>query len=177
MAIIFALAAGGVVYAVMLSNPATVGGNTISTSSANLKVSTDGTQYAAHVSGFDFSNIMPGLQLQPVDGKIIFLRNDGTTSLNLGVAIDPPAAGDVSNIDPSQVYVALTRVGSSTVQQYSLSELSSGQALPLSYMLGAGQGVSYRLQVRVNEGAVSDTTTTAVVGGLMLVFNGTAENT
>jgi hypothetical protein len=171
------LAAGGVAYAALFSNFATVGGSTISTSSANLKVSTDGINYATHVDGFDFSNIMPGQQLQPEDGKTIYLRNDGTTRLALHIAANPLASSSVTNVDTSRVYLALTRASTTDTQQLPLSSLTSGQASSLSYVLNPGQEISYRLQVRVDEGAVSDTTVQSVIGGLTLVFDGAADNT
>lgn len=174
---VIVLAVGGVAYATLFSNLASVGGNTISTTSANLKVSTDGSHYAAQVDGFDFSNIMPGQQLQPAEGKTIFLRNDGTTRLTLNVSANPLTINADNSIDTSRVYMAFTRANTSDAQQLALSTLTSGQASPLSYTLNPGQEVAYRLQVRVDEGAVSDTTTQSVIGGLTLIFDGAAENT
>lgn len=176
-ACLLAVVMGGVVYAVLFSNSAVVDGNTISTSSANLKVSTDGVNYATRVAGFDFSNIMPGPQPQPIEGKTIHLRNDGSTRLSLNLMASSLDSDSVTNIDISQVQLVLTRGTTTDMQQYPLSSLTAAGTTPLNYQLDPGQEVLYRLQVLIGDEAVADTTVQSVINGLTLLFDGAAENT
>ncbi len=174
VAIISALLLAGVVYAALLSNFGVVGGSTITSASAYLRVSTDGEHYGEQVDGFDFANIMPGMNLQPVPGKPVSLRNDGTSRLELHLNVDPL---HTANIDLSHVYLALTCTDTGTLEQYPLSALTSGHLTRLGVILNPGQRIDYTLQVRIDEGAIADTTQPVVLSGINLVFDGSTENT
>lgn len=173
-ALVTALALIGLVYAALLSNPSIVRGSTITTASAYLRVSTDGQHFNEQVSGFDFTNIMPGSNLQPVPGKNLSLRNDGTSRLELRIKADPLQA---TNIDLARVYIAFTRSDSGSAQQYALSALTSGRLTKLGIILNPGQRIDYTLQARVEEGAIPNTTQPVVLSGINLVFDGSTENT
>ena len=164
----------GAVYAALLSNFSIVGGSSITSASAYLRVSTDGDHYSEQVSGFDFTNIMPGLNLQPVPGKLVSLRNDGSSRLELHLNVDPLQA---SNIDLNHVFLAFTRADTGNLDQYSLSSLTSGHLTRLGVVLNPGQHIDYRLQVRIDEGAIPNTTQPVVLSGINLVFDGSTENT
>lgn len=173
-ALITALVLLGATFAALLSNFSVIGGSTITSASAYLRVSTDGEHYNEQVSGFDFTNIMPGLNPQPVPGKFVSLRNDGTSRLELHLNVDPL---QTANIDTSRVYLAFTRTDTGSLEQYPLSSLTSGQLTQLNVILNPGQHIDYTMQVRIDEGAIADTTQPVVLSGINLVFDGSTENT
>lgn len=171
-------AATGLVVAVLVSNLVFVAGSRITTASANLSVSDDGVSFSRDIPGFEFTNIMPGSQLQPSAGKPLYLRNNGTSRLGLQLKLEPlPITMLGADIDLTKFYIALTPVGSDEVREYSLGALMAGEPSSLNLQLDPGQQAQFKMQVRFDHDALQDTSNQLVLDGLNLIFDGTAENT
>jgi hypothetical protein len=166
---------GSAAFAVLQSQN-TLTGNTISTATANLQLSIDGTTYTTSKVGFDFNNIVPGGSAVPTTGYSFYLKNAGGTPLGIKFAV----AGTPSNpngVDLSKVNIILTTVASGTSPaSYSLQSLLSANGggvtiLPASLAVGISQ--QYKLQVSMDADAV--TGSSASLGNIDFVFTGTAQ--
>lgn len=164
---------GGAAYAVLQSQNSLTG-NTISTATASLQLSTDNTSFSTSKVGFDFNNIVPGGSAVPTTGYPFYLKNAGGTPL----AIKFSVAGVPSNpggVDLGKVNVILTIVGSGTnAQSYSLQSLidsnAAGGTLTSAVPLAAGTTQQYKLQVSMAADAFSGAS--ASLGNIDFVFNG-----
>src|SRR5438309_2343932 len=96
----------GVTFAALQSQQDKLTGNTIETATANLQLSTDGSNYATSQAGFDFSNIVPGGQAVPQSGYNVYLKNSGGTPLALKLAVSSTPSNP-SNVDLNKVNVIL----------------------------------------------------------------------
>jgi len=168
----------GITYAALQSQKVSLANNTISTASANLQISTDGTNYGTAGMGFDFTDVEPGGDPAPATGNDFYLKNEGTTSLNLRIALSSQSLDNPDHIDLSKVSVIVTSLGNSVSQQYSLLDLAgyatAGEG-SLNMSLLPGTTGHYRIQVAVSADALpSGTTTQASIGGFNLVFSGTS---
>lgn len=165
----------GVTFAALQSQQDTLTGNTIETATANLQLSTDGTNYSNTHAGFDFNNLIPGGSAVPTAGYSFYLKNGGGTSLALKMAVSSvPANPD--GVDLSKVNVLLTPVGLGTgAQSFTLQSLISGAATGLainSGNLASGAVQQFKLQVSMASDAVSGSS--ASLGNIDFSFSGTA---
>jgi hypothetical protein len=168
----------GVTYAALQSQQAVLSGNTIQTASANLLIGTasaTSTAFSNSHSGFTFSNVIPGGSAQPADGNAFYLKNSGTATLSLKLAVGSTPT-NTSNIDFTKVSVQITRVDTGTTQTATLQSLidgypSSGLALT-DTLLPASTGVQYKLSVSMTADAF--TGSSASIGSIDFVFSGTA---
>lgn len=153
------LVAGGAAFAVLQSQQNTLTGNTISTATANLQISKDGTSFSETSVGFDFSDIVPGGAAMPITGQPFYLKNGGGTPLSLKFSVNgTPTNPD--NIDLSKVSIILTTVASGTSPQtFSLQSLiaaNSTGGLPISINnLNPGETQLYKLQVSMAADALN----------------------
>jgi hypothetical protein len=166
----------GVTFAALQSQQDTLTGNTIETATANLQLSTDGTNYSDSHSGFDFNNIVPGGQSVPTTGYPFYLKNSGGTPLSLKLAVSSTPANP-NSVDLSKVNVLLTPVGTGTgVQTFTLQSLiagsSSGGLAITSGNLASGVSQQFKLQVSMASDAVSGSG--ASLGNIDFSFSGTA---
>jgi hypothetical protein len=152
----------GVTFAALQSQQNVLVGNTISTATANLQLSTDGTTYGDSKTGFDFNNIIPGGSAVPSAGYSFYLKNAGGTPTN------------PSSVDLSKVNVILTTVGSGTgPQSFTLqSLLAPGGVSVASASLASAAAQQYKLQVSMALDAV--TSSSASLGNIDFNFSGTA---
>lgn len=167
----------GVTFAALQSQQNVLAGNTIETATANLQLSTDGTNYGNSHAGFDFNDLVPGGQPEPVAGYPVYLKNAGGTPLSIKLAIIS-VPSNLDNVDLSKVSILLTTVGSgSGPQSFSLQSLVAGSAnggLAInSGNLVSGLSQQYKLQVAMSGDAV--TGSSASLSNIDFAFSGLAQ--
>lgn len=173
-----AIVVTGVTFAALQSQQAVLSGNTIQTASANLLIGTasaTSTEFSNSHSGFTFTNIVPGGPAQPVDGNSFYLKNTGTATLAIKLAVGTTPT-NTSNVDLSKVTVTITRVDTGTTQSGSLQSLIDGNpsgGLSLTDpLVPASNGVQYKLSISMSDDAF--TGSSAAIGAIDFVFSGTA---
>lgn len=177
-ATLIVLLSGGVGYAVLKSQQNSLTGNTISTASAVLQISRDGSSFNYLLPGFDFNDIVPGGSAMPITGQPFYLKNNGGTPLALKFSIKgTPLNGD--NADLSKVNVLLTTVGSGTgAQSFSLQSLiaaNSGGGLDITGAnLNPGETRQYKLQVSMASDAINGSS--ANLSNIDFAFIGIAQS-
>lgn len=164
----------GVTFAALQSQQAVLSGNTITSATADLKISTDGTTYTNTQTGFDFSSVVPGGPAVPAAGYSFYLKNSGSinTQIKVGVSTTPT---NLSNIDLTKVTVVFTRVPGGTPQSMTLASLISAYAdggTALTDTLNATTFSQYKIQVSMAADAFSGSG--ASLGNITFVFMGTA---
>jgi len=171
-----AVLATGVTYAALQSQSATLTGNTIATATADLRISTNGGSnpaWAATQTGFSFTDVIPGADATPVDGNSFYLKNFGASAMVLNAAISSTPT-NTANVDLSKVYLVFNRVDTNTTQKLSIADLVAANTtggVALTDTLATGVSAQYKTQVVMDEDAFSGST--ATIGDIDLVFNGT----
>lgn len=164
----------GVTYAALQSQQAALTGNTIESATADLKISIDGTTYGSTHSGFDFSSVIPGGTPVPVAGYSFYLKNGGSTNIQVKVGVSTTPT-NLSSIDLTKVSVIITRVPGGTSQTMTLASLISSYAdggTALTDILSAGIANQYKIQVSMAADAF--TGNGAALGNIDFVFSGTS---
>lgn len=164
----------GVTFAALQSQQAVLSGNTITSATADLKISTDGTTYTNSRTGFDFSGVVPGGPAAPATGYSIYLKNSGSTSSQLKMAVSTTPT-NLSGVDLNKVSVIITRVPGGVSQTLTLASLVAGHTdggVPLTDILPAGSFYQYKLQVMMAADAFSGTG--ASLSNIDFVFIGTS---
>jgi hypothetical protein len=167
---IIVLAVSGIAYAVLQSR-SVITGNTISTGSANLLISTDGVNYSHSIAGFNFDNILPSGYAAPAGGHSIYVKNTGRLPLSLRLAVD----GSPSNPDGAdlrQFNFALTDVSGATAPRGFILDLLVHGGLPVEGELAASATRHYQLQALAADDAPADVT----ISGIDLAFIGEARD-
>jgi len=164
----------GVTYAALQSQQAVLSGNTITSATADLKVSLNGTNFTSSQTGFDFSSVIPGGPAVPAAGYTFYLKNSGTTNtqVKMGVSTAPT---NLSNIDLSKVFITIIRYPGGTPQTISLATLSSSYAdggTALTDVLSSGATNTYHIQASMAADAF--TGAGASLGNIDFVFIGTS---
>jgi hypothetical protein len=169
--------AGGVTFAALQSQQIKLTGNTIQTATANLLISTDGTNYAAAQPGFTFNDLIPGGRAMPQSGYNIYLRNGGSTPLALKLAITN-APSNPDNVDLSKVMIIFTPVNGGLPESFSLQDLvtagNGGLALSAPATLFAGNRAQFTMQASMATDAVSGSS--ASLGNIDFTFTGVAQS-
>jgi len=169
--------AGGGAYAVLQSQLNTLTGNTISTATANLQLSTDNVNFSNSHLGFDFNNIVPGGQAVPLTGYPFYLKNAGGTPLAIKLAVNSIPT-NIGNVDISKVNIILTTVGSgASPQTFTLQSLlsssSTGGVTVSTSNLDIGNTQLYKLQASMAADAISGSS--ASLGNIDFSFTGIAQ--
>lgn len=164
----------GATFAALQSQQAVLSGNTISSATADLKISTDGVNYNNTQTGFDFPSVVPGGPAVPAAGHSFYLKNSGSTisQIKVGVSTVPT---NLSNVDLAKVSVVITRVPGGTSQTLTLTSLISSYAdggTALTDNLNANSSSQYKIQVSMAADAFSGSS--ASLGNITFVFVGTA---
>lgn len=163
----------GVTYAALQSQQAVLSANTIQSATADLRIGTSASSFAATRAGFTFANVVPGGPAMPADGHDFYLKNAGTAALAVKVGVNS-AVTNAAGVDLNKVFVQLTRVDNGTVQTLSLQSLIDGFAAggtAVTDPVAAGTVVQYRLRAMMEADAFNGTG--ANLGGIDLVFSGT----
>lgn len=165
--------AGSVSFAALQSPTASLTNNTIQSASADLRIGTSATSFAATRSGFDFADIVPGGNAQPADGHAMWLKNYGTAALNVRVSIGSTPINP-SAIDLSQVSLVITRQDTATSQSLTIQSLVDAYptGVLLTDGLSAGSVAEYKLQAKMTETAFNGSA--AAVSDIDLVFSASA---
>lgn len=168
----------GVTFAALDSSSASLTGNTVSSATADLQVSTNGTTYGATRAGFDFEDVVPGGDPAPTAGHAFWLRNTGTFDLALTLNVPVPPTTDPIGLDLAKVKVVVTDPGldglldgvnDTVVLNSSLSALSAGE-VDVTGDLEPGDK-KYFVQVTMDADTFDGEAGT--VDAFDLVFNGT----
>ena len=172
------LLGSGVGYAVLKSQQNALTGNTISTASASLQISRDGTSYNYLLPGFDFTDIVPGGSPMPIAGQSFHLKNNGATPLALKLSIKTTPQNP-DGADLSKVNVLLTTVGSGTgAQSFSLQNLissnGSGGLDITGVNLAPGEARQYKFQVSMAADAINGSS--ANLSNIDFAFVGIAQS-
>lgn len=165
---------GGVSYALLQAVPVTVSGSVIQTTTANLAIGQNGTQYGASLTGFQFSNVVPGGQSMPLSGYPVYIKNTGGAPLLLKFSV-ARTPSNPDNVDLSKVNIILTPIGGGSPQTFTLAALvaahaTGGLAVNTPLQLPAGQAQQYTLQVSMLSDAVSSGG--ATIGDIDFAFSG-----
>lgn len=164
----------GVTFAALQSQQATLTGNTIQSASADLRIGTSASTFAASRTGFSFQDVIPGGPAVPTDGYSFWLKNYGTAPLSLKLAIGA-APANTSNVDLSKVMVQLVRVDNNAAQTMSVQALVDGypaNGLAITDPIAPSAIVQYKLRASMAADAFSGSG--ASIGGIDLVFSGNA---
>jgi hypothetical protein len=165
---------GGVTYAALQSQQAVLAGNTVTTASADLKISRDNLSYDSSMPGFSFSDVIPGGPLVPLAGHSFYLKNSGSIATTLKVSVSGMPT-NTSNVDLSKTSVVFTKVPGGPTQTYTLAALISSHAtggLVLADSLGANTTHNYKVQISMTTDAFNGQG--ATLGSIDFVFMGTA---
>jgi hypothetical protein len=169
------IAVSGVTFAALQSQAVKLTGNSIETATANLLISTDGTNFSTAQPGFDFANIVPGGQ--PQSGYFFTLKNGGATPLALKFAVSSTPSNP-ANVDLSKISIRLTPTGG-VAQSFSLASLiaansSGGLAITNPSELFVGNRITFTIDVSMAADAM--TGPSASIGNIDLAFTGLAVN-
>ena len=166
--------ATGVTRAALQSTQASLLNNSISSATADLRIGTSATSFAASRTGFAFVDLVPGGPPSPTAGHSFFLKNYGSARLAVAMTIGSiPINASAVGLD--KLFLVVTRVDTSSTQTFSVSSLIDSYAvsgLPLNDILaGGGTVAEYKLQVVMGPGAFSGQS--ALVDDIDIVFSGT----
>ena len=168
--------ATGVTRAALQSAQASLLNNSISSSTADLRIGTSATSFAASRTGFAFKDLVPGGLALPTDGNIFYLKNYGSAKLSLRVSVGSIPI-NVSTVDLNKVFLSFTRVDTLMTQSFSIESLvgtySTGGVM-LNDFLAGGAVAEYKLQAYMTTDAFSGQT--ALVDDIDLVFSGVGIN-
>lgn len=165
----------GVTFAALQSQQAVLTGNTIQSATADLRIGTSSSSFAASRAGFSFQDLVPGGPAMPADGNTFYLKNYGSAPLALKLTVGSVPT-NTSNVDLAKVFVQLTRVDSNVTQTASLQSLIDGypaNGLAITDVLSGGATGTFRVRASMAADAFSGTN--ATIGAIDLVFSGTAQ--
>lgn len=168
----------GVTFAALQSQN-TLTGSSITTATATMLVSRDGTSYATTQSGFSFTNLVPGGASVPGNGGYdIFLKNAGGTPLSPRFAVSSTPTNP-DDVDLAKVNVIMSAGTSGQSQTFTLQSLidsstTGGLALSSLAVLFPDQVYAYKIQVSMAKDAFSGTS--AAIGAIDFTLTGTAVN-
>lgn len=170
----------GVTFAALQSQQAVLKGNTIQTAMADLKISTDGTNYSNSLAGYSFANMIPGGGATPTGIDPIYLMNNGSTSLAVKLSIGSGMTS-TDGIDLTKVHLTLTPDTGGVPQSMTLHDLVAANVtggIPIT--VGAGSSLApgakafYAVRIVMDIDAISGPS--ATISNLDLDFDATAVN-
>ena len=171
LALPLVLLIGGITYALLTSQEATLTGNSIQTVTAALSISTDGQNFGVTTPGFSFNNLIPGGVPMPLMGYSVYMKNTGNVPLTPKIAINKQPTNP-NNIDLGKVKVIMFAVDTTNNEEYSftMQDLLNGSRA-FTNNIGIGMTRRYNVQISMDADAVSGNT--ASLSGIDLVFSGT----
>ena len=161
----------GVTFAALQSQQATLTGNSIQSATADLRIGTSQSTFDASRNGFSFKDLVPGGPAVPADGHTFYLKDYGSASLKLRLALGSVPA-NTANMDLSKVKLVLNRVDTASADQTISLKALSETGLQLTDPINAGTVAQYKLRAVMEADAYEGTG--AAVTGIDLVFSGTA---
>lgn len=171
-----AVLVGGVTYAALQSQNATLQSSTISSATASLLIGDGVGSYAASMPGFTFSNVEPGGAPAPAVGNTVTLKNNGSTALTLRLSMNSSNYNNLQNATLSKVFFVITPAAGAP-QQFSVASLAlagtNATTVPMGITIPAGQTLQLTLQAQMAADAISSTISGATIGNIDLQFSGT----
>lgn len=176
--IVVGVVVGGVTFAVLQSQAATLRGNAIMTATVGLQVSRDDTTYADTVDGYVFGALIPGGQATPYNGYPVYLKNTGSARLDPRLSVPGPVSNP-GNIDLSKVRVIIAPAMGGTEQTITLAELIASNAtggVPITGFskINSGSRIALIIKVVLDSDAYSGSG--AVIDNFNFNFSGVAVN-
>ena len=162
-----------VTFATLQSQNAVLSSNTISTTTAFLMVSSDGTTFNNTKPGFTFSNLTPGGAAVPASGYNFYLRNTGTANLSIKAAVSSTPT-NLNNVDLSKVFLNFTRSDSgldTTISVKSLMDSYASGGTSFNDIVNAGTTAQYTVKASMSADAYSGSNG-ATISGIDLSFSG-----
>lgn len=168
--------ATGVTFAALQSPQAQLTNNSITSATADLRIGTSESSFAASRTGFAFKDLVPGGVAAPADGNLFWLKNYGNANLGIHISIGSiPINTDSVNLN--KVSLVVTRVDDSVVQTFSVQALVDAYVsggLSMTDPLAGGAVAEYKLQAVMASDAFSGVS--AAVSDIDIVFTGTGVN-
>ncbi len=171
LAVVFIILTG-VSFAAFQSQNAALTGNTITSATADLRIGTSSTSFSTSRVGYSFTDVVPGGSSYPAGGNSVFLKNYGTSTLNIKAAINSTPS-NLNNVDLTKVFIHLTRADNSYSASFSLKSLVdsySGGGLIIGDTIGPGVIAQYQMSVSMSADAFSGSS--ATISGIDMVFSG-----
>lgn len=168
-----AVMATGVTYAALQSQQATLTGNSMQTATADLRIGTSASSFAASRTGFAFNNLVPGGAAVPTEGNTFYLKNYGSVPMTLKVTIGATPA-NTNAVDLTKTYLVFTRVDTNVSQKISVQSLVASEptgGTVLTDNIDGNAVGQYKVQAIMDEDAF--TGTSASVGAMDIIFVGT----
>jgi hypothetical protein len=162
-----------VTFTALQSQNAVLSSNTISTATAFLLVSNDGTTFNNTKSGFTFSNVTPGGAAVPASGYNFYLKNTGTANLAIKLTLDATPSG-LSGIDTAKVFLNFSRSDngfSTIITLKTLIDSMSTGAAAFNDTVNGGTTAQYSIKASMASDAYSGTGG-GTISGIDLVFSG-----
>jgi hypothetical protein len=169
------IAVTGVTYAALQSPPNKLTGNTIQTATANLLVSTDGTNYAMSHPGFNFTGLVPGGSAVPASGYTVWVRSTGSATLGLKLSV-PSTPSNPDGVDLSKVSIVLTPINGGTPQTFSLQSLMSSGGVDVTLPNGIFPGNTSIFTLKASMSADAISGNGATLGNIDFAFIGVAQS-
>lgn len=165
------LMVGGVTYALLQSQNATLTGSSIQSATADLRIGTSASTFDASRNGFIFKDIIPGGNAMPADGHTFYLKDYGTSALKLRMSLGSTPT-NAAAVDLSKVHVVLLRVDTGSQEQTASLRVLQENGLDLGENISPGAVAQYKIKVKMDADAYHGTG--ASIGNLDFIFSGTA---
>jgi len=164
----------GATFAALQSQQSVLAGNTISTATADLKISSNGSAYGQSSTGFSFANLIPGGPAVPAAGNSFYLKNSGSTNVALNVSVGA-GLSNTANVDLSKVSLTITRMPEASTQTFTIAELVAANTtggLALTKSIDQNTIVNYIVRASMAADAFSGSS--ATLSNVDIVFGGIA---
>lgn len=169
------ISGGGVAYAALQTQEIKLTNNTITTATAGLQLSINGTTYSTSTPGYGFGSIVPGGLPSPTDGSSLYLRNSGQTALALKIYM-PAAPTNQYDVDLSKVHIIMTPVGGGSIQNFTMQALVAAAAtggMPMTSASNMLAGVTQQYKIQISMDADAFNGPSAVLLNIDFAFVGT----
>lgn len=114
-----------------MTSSARLTGNTISSASVELQLSTDGVSFGNTIPGFDFEDVIPGTDGAPIPELEFWVRNNSPVSLGLSVGVPVAPTSTVTpsgEVDFDKVILIFERDGAASAVDHPLNDLIDSYA-------------------------------------------------
>ncbi|MDB5170106.1 MAG: hypothetical protein JWN82_502 [Candidatus Saccharibacteria bacterium] len=169
----------GVSYALFKSNDVMIQGSTISSATARLLLSGNGTTYSDTLPGFAFLGVEPGGAPSPQPGYQVYFKNEGTSALALNISLST-ALANPQNARLDHVFLVVTPASGGQSTRLSLASLydayAGGRSVSMNAQLPPGQVGRYLLQIEMEPTAVASAQGTVTLNVVDFFFVGMAVN-
>ena len=173
----------GVTFAALRSQNNVITGSRLTSASANLQIAKqlNGT-YSTSMAGYNFFDLAPGGAAGPSVGNDLFLKNYGSSNLDITVSLNPTRLINSSGINLQRAHLVIfDSDGVTQLSKHSLADLqsaySSGTPLPVNKVLGVASSGSNTANFKLRMQLDNDSTNAQQQNELEnidFIFSGTA---